>query len=143
MVERALLLIPPPYNAPMLPTPIRLLLLACLLAPALTACRYAYVPLIPKPVEVTLPTRVTAATLVRERDALVLRARVEGRFTPGYLSVAWFDGARELGRDSVYLDAAQRDATFRLPAPNPGAYRAVLAFDGTVLRQIELYEVLP
>lgn len=126
-----------------LPSPIRPLLLACLLSPALSACRYAYVPLIPKPVEVTLPARVTAATLTREGDTLLLRARVEGRFEPGYLGVAWFDGARELGRDSVYLDAAQRDATFRLPAPEPGAYRAVLSFGNAVLRQVELYEVQP
>lgn len=127
----------------MLPSPLRTLLLACLLAPALSACRYAYLPLIPKPVEVTLPARVTSATLVREGADLVLRARVEGRFEPGYLNVAWFDGARELGHDSVYLDAAQRDATFRFPAPNPGAYRALLSFGGTVLRQVELYEVQP
>jgi hypothetical protein len=126
-----------------LPPSLRLLLLAGLLTPALTGCRYAYVPLIPRTVEVTLPTRVTSATLVREGDALLLRARVDGRFEPGYLSVAWFDGARELGRDSVYLDAAQRDAAFRLEAPDPGAYRAVIAFDGAVLRQVELYEVQP
>lgn len=121
----------------------RLLLLACLLAPALTACRYAYFPLVPKPVEVTLPARVTTATLKRDGANLLLQARVEGRFDPGYLSVAWFDGAQELGHDSVYLDAAQRDASFRLEAPNPGAYRAVISFGGTVLRQVELYEILP
>ncbi|EYB68340.1 hypothetical protein DEIPH_ctg025orf0217 [Deinococcus phoenicis] len=124
-------------------SPLRLLLLACLLTPALSGCRYAYVPLIPKAVEVTLPARVTTAALTREGEALVLRARVEGRFEPGYLSVAWFDGPRDLGRDSVYLDAAQRDATFRLPVPKPGAYRAVISFGGTVLRQVELYEVQP
>lgn len=124
-------------------SPIRLLLLAALLAPALTACRYAYFPLTPRPVEVTLPTRVTSATLVREGADLLLRARVDGRFDPGYLNVAWFDGAQPLGQDSVYLDPAQRDATFRLPAPNPGAYRAVISFGGTVLRQVELYELLP
>ncbi|TDE87627.1 hypothetical protein [Deinococcus sp. S9] len=127
----------------MRPFLLRPLLLAGLLAPTLSACRYAYLPLIPKPVEVTLPARVTSATLVREGADLVLRARVEGRFEPGYLNVTWFDGARELGQDSVYLDAAQRDATFRLPAPNPGAYRALLSFGGTVLRQVELYEVQP
>lgn len=125
------------------PTPTRLLLMACLLAPALSGCRYAFVPVVPRPVEVTLPTRVTAATLERDGDALVLRARVEGSFTPGYLGVVWFDGARELGRDSVYLDPAQREATFRLDAPDPGAYRAVLSFGGSVLRQVELYEVQP
>ncbi|WP_264777045.1 hypothetical protein [Deinococcus aetherius] len=125
------------------PISVRLLVLACLLAPALSGCRYNFLPVVPTPVEVTLPTRVTAATLERDGDTLVLRARVDGRFSPGYLSVAWFDGARELGRDSVYLDAAQREATFRLDAPDPGAFRAVIAFGGNVLRQVELYEVQP
>ena len=119
------------------------LLLVGLLAPGLSGCRYNFVPLIPKPAEVTLPARVTAATLTREGGALVLRARVEGRFEPGYLSAVWFDGSRELGRDSVYLDAEQREGTFRLEAPGKGAYRAVLSFGGTVLRQVELYEVQP
>ncbi|SMB92870.1 hypothetical protein [Deinococcus hopiensis] len=127
--------------APSLPA--RVLLLAGLLAPSLGGCRYNYVPLIPKPVQVTLPTRVTSATLVRESGTLVLKAQVEGRFEPGYLSAVWFDSARELGRDSVYLDAGQRGATFRLDAPEKGAYRAVLSFGGTVLRQVELYEVQP
>lgn len=123
--------------------PLRPLLLAGLLLPVLAGCRYAYVPLIPAPAEVQLPTRVTSATLTREGRTLLLLAQVEGRFEPGYLSVAWFDSGRELGRDSVYLDAAQREATFRLEAPEAGAYRAVLAFGGNVLRQVELYEVDP
>lgn len=127
----------------LLSSPARLLLLAGLLTPALSACRYNYVPLIPRQVEVTLPARVTSATLARDGQALVLRARVEGRFEPGYLGAVWFDGAKELGRDSVYLDAEQRDATFRLDAPGKGAYRAVLSFGGAVLRQVELYEVQP
>ncbi|MEF2279131.1 hypothetical protein V3W47_12545 [Deinococcus sp. YIM 134068] len=125
------------------PLPARLLLLACLLTPALSGCRYAFVPLVPAPVEPEFPTRVTTATLERDGDTLVLRARVDGRFSPGYLSVAWFDGARELGRDSVYLDAAQREAVFRLDAPDSGAFRAVITFGGNVLRQVELYEVQP
>ncbi|WP_034383387.1 hypothetical protein [Deinococcus sp. YIM 77859] len=120
-----------------------LLLLTGLLLPALSACRYAYVPLIPKPVEVTLPARVTAATLTRDGNTLLLRTRMEGRFEPGYLRVTWFNGPQELGQDSVYLDAAQREATFRLPAPERGAYRALLSFGDTVLRQVELYEVQP
>lgn len=124
-------------------SPARLLLLACLLAPSLSACRYSYFPLVPKAVEVTLPARITTATLTRDGANLLLRARVDGRFEPGYLGVAWFDGAQALGQDSVYLDPEQRDATFRLEAPNPGAYRAVISFGGTVLRQVELYEVLP
>ncbi|MPY65590.1 hypothetical protein F8S09_02625 [Deinococcus sp. SDU3-2] len=121
----------------------RLLLSVLLLAPALAGCRYNFVPLIPPQVEVELPARVTDASLRRAGQELELRARVEGRFEPGYLEVVWFDGPRELGRDSVYLDAAQREARFTLAAPAQGAYRAALSFSGTVLRQLELYEVRP
>ncbi|KEF35181.1 MULTISPECIES: hypothetical protein [Deinococcus] len=121
----------------------RLLLTVLLLAPALASCRYNFVPLIPPVAEVTLPARITGASLRRAGQELELRARLEGRFEPGYLEVVWFDGGRELGRDSVYLDAAQREARFTLSAPTPGAYRAALSFGGTVLRQVELYEVRP
>lgn len=123
--------------------PPRLLLTALLLAPALAGCRYNFVPLIPPEIEVELPARITEATLRRVGQELELQARVEGRFEPGYLEVVWFDGSRELGRDSVYLDAAQREARFTLAAPAQGAYRAALSFGGTVLRQLELYEVRP
>ncbi|GGR83106.1 hypothetical protein [Deinococcus sedimenti] len=121
----------------------RSLLLLVLLCPALSGCRYNFVPLIPGQIEPDLPARVTGATLTRDGERLVLRAQVEGRFAPGYLSVAWFNSSESLGTDSVYLDATQRNATFILAAATPGSYRAVLSFGGTVLRQVELYEVKP
>ncbi|MDB5045103.1 MAG: hypothetical protein JWQ08_1153 [Deinococcus sp.] len=114
-----------------------------LLAPALGSCRYNFVPLIPPEVRVELPARITAATLTRSGEVLTVRATIDGRFDPGYLSAVWFDGGRELGRDSVYLDAETREASFALTAPNRGAYRALLSFGGNVLRQVELYEVQP
>ena len=123
--------------------PAHRLLLACLLAAPLTACRYAFVPAVPAPVEVAMPARVTTVTLLRQGQWLVVRAQIDGRFEPGYLSVQWFDGGRSLGQDSVYLDTAERRATFQLEAPEQGAYRAVLSFGGAVLRQAELYEVQP
>lgn len=119
------------------------MLLIGLLALPLPGCRYALVPLLPAPTEVALPTRVTAASLVRSGETLVVRAQIDGRFEPGYLSVQWFDSGRSLGQDSVYLDTAERSATFTLDAPQKGAYRAVLSFGGVVLRQVELYEVQP
>ncbi|MBZ9711686.1 hypothetical protein [Deinococcus multiflagellatus] len=121
----------------------RALVLCVLLAPALSACRYNFVPLIPPQIEPELPARVTQATLTRDGETLRLQAQVDGRFEPGYLSVAWFNGSAPIGTDSVYLDAAQRRAAFSLRAPEKGAYRAVLSFGGTVLRQVELYEVEP
>ncbi|MBZ9749483.1 hypothetical protein K7W42_01270 [Deinococcus sp. HMF7604] len=114
-----------------------------LLAPALSGCRYNFVPLIPAQIETELPARVTGAVLERDSETLRLTAQVDGRFQPGYLSVAWFNSSEALGTDSVYLDSTQRRATFSLRAPDKGAYRAVLSFGGTVLRQVELYEVQP
>lgn len=119
------------------------LLALALASPLLGGCRFNFVPLIPPPAQVSLPTRITQAELKREGDALVLAVTLDGRLEPGYLTAHWFDGARELGTDSVYLDADTRSAALRLPAAGKGAYRAVLSFGGTVLRQVELYEVNP
>lgn len=118
--------------------------LACLLlVPLLSGCRYNFVPLVPRPVEFQLPVRIVGATLERADQELILKARLEGKFEPGYLTVNWFNHAQAIAQDSVYLDSTLRDVTFRLPAPDQGAYRATLTFGGNVLRQVELYEVTP
>ena len=90
-----------------------------------------------------LGTLVLLEGLLSADNALVLAVTLDGRLEPGYLTAHWFDGARELGTDSMYLDADTRSAALRLPAADKGAYRAVLSFGGTVLRQVELYEVGP
>lgn len=123
--------------------PALLCALALPLSLGLGGCRYNFVPLLPPVVEPNLPARIAGATLTRDGETLVLTAAVQGRFDPGYLSVEWFDSGQPLASDSVYLDASQRSATFRLTAPDEGAYRAVLSFGGAVLRQVELYEVQP
>ena len=119
------------------------LLALALASPLLGGCRFNFVPLIPPATSVTLPTRITQAELKRAGEDLRLSVTLDGRLEPGYLTVHWFDGSRDLGTDSVFLDAAKRSAELTLPAPAPGAYRAVLSFGGTVLRQVELYEVKP
>ena len=120
-----------------------LLLLTLLLAPVLAGCRYNFVPLIPPAPQIALPTRITQAELRRDGETLRLQVTLDGRLEPGYLQVSWFDSSREIGADSVYLDAETRSATLSLSAPEPGAYRAVLSFGGTVLRQVERDEVKP
>ena len=90
-----------------------------------------------------LAARGAAAELRRDGEDLVLTAQVQGRFQSGYLSVTWFNGSAQLAQDSVYLDTEQREATFRLRAPEKGAYRAALGLNGTVMRLAELYEVQP
>ncbi|CAM3725703.1 hypothetical protein [Deinococcus frigens] len=123
--------------------PALLCALALPLGLGLGGCRYNFVPLLPPVVTPDLPPRVTDASLKRDGDQLIVTATVDGRFEPGYLGVNWFESTRAIGSDSVYLDASQRTATFRLTAPDEGAYRAVLSFGGAVMRQVELYEVLP
>ena len=120
-----------------------ILTMAAMLAGGLSGCRYAFVPAVPTPVEVTLTPRVTGASLERSGTSLIVKAQVTGRFEPAYLKVQWFDGSRPLGEDSVYLDASQPSASFTMDAPAKGAYRAVLSLGGVVLRQVELYEVQP
>ncbi|GHG10987.1 hypothetical protein GCM10017783_24250 [Deinococcus piscis] len=122
--------------------PTRLLPLLLLL-PLLGGCRYNYVPLIPPVAEVNLPPRIFGAEIRREGEELVLTAQVRGRFQADYLNVTWFNGAAQLAQDSVYLDAGQREATFRLEAPEKGAYRAALGLGDDVMRLAEFYEVQP
>ncbi|ULH16394.1 hypothetical protein MF271_07340 [Deinococcus sp. KNUC1210] len=118
----------------------RLVLLAPLLALLLGGCRYTFIPIIPDPVAVSLPTRLVTASLRRDGRELIASAALSGKIEAGYLSVVWFDADRELGRDSVYLDATQRSAEFRITAPDKGSYRALLSFGGVLLRQVELRE---
>ncbi|GAA4003064.1 hypothetical protein GCM10022631_12380 [Deinococcus rubellus] len=106
----------------------------------LCGCRYNFIPVIPAPVQVALPLKVTQASLQRQGELLVVSARVDGPMPPDYLSVVWFAGDRELGRDSRYLDAQHRDAEFELKAATKADYRAMLLYGGTLLRQLDLRE---
>ena len=117
------------------------LLLLCALAVLLPGCRYNFIPVIPAQVPLELPVQLTQATLQRQGDDLVIRARVDGPIEGAYLSVVWFAGDNELGRDSRYLDAADRQAEFRLSEPAKNDYTALLLYGGTLLRQLDLREV--
>ena len=116
------------------------LLALLLLTPLLGGCRYTFLPLIPPPVQVSLPTRLVKAELRREGDDLVVAATLSGDLKPDYLSVVWYDADTELGRDSLYLDNTQRSGEFRMTAPKKGSYRALLSYAGVLLRQVELRE---
>lgn len=107
----------------------------------LCGCRYNFIPVIPAPVQVALPLRITQASLQRRGDQLVAQVRVDGPVQPDYLSAVWFAGDRELGRDSRYLDAQHRDAEFELPAAAKADYRVMLLYGGALLRQLDLREV--
>ncbi len=84
-----------------------------------------------------MPVRLTNTTLIREGTRLVATARLDGQLQGDYLSVVWLRGDHEVGRDSVYLDQKQRQARFVLPNADPGDYRVMLLFSGTLLRQLD------
>lgn len=111
-----------------------------LLAPLLGGCRYTFIPVIPPAVQVSLPAQIVKASLVRSGDVLQVSATLGGQVAPAYLNVVWYDGDTLLGSDSVYLDADQKGAEFRLTAPQKGSYRALLSYGGVLLRQVELRE---
>jgi len=113
------------------------------LAPALGACRYTFIPLVPAEVQGTFPARVRDARLARLGPDLTLEVTLDPRTRAGYLTVVWYREDTELGRDSAYLDADEPTAVFRLAAAQKGNYRAVLSYEGSVLRQFELPENNP
>lgn len=117
--------------------------LLCLLAlaPTLAGCRYTFIPLVPPLRAGELPDRLTGASLVRKGENLEVRARLQDPRQRGYLTVIWYRGDTELARDNTYLDEQGPDATFTLSAPEKANYRAVLSFEGQVLRQLDLPEV--
>jgi hypothetical protein len=119
----------------------RPLLLCLALLPILASCRYNFIPVIPREVRLELPLRLTNATLQRQASDLLVKAKVEGPASSGYLSIVWFSGDTELGRDSRYLDAAARSAEFCLTAPEKADYKALLLYQGVLLRQLDLREV--
>ncbi len=116
------------------------LLALLLLTPLLGGCRYTFIPLVPPPVKVSLPPRIVTAELRREGPDLVAAVKMGGELAPGYLTVVWYNADTELGRDSLYLDPSQQGGEFRMTAPDKGSYRALLSYDGVLLRQVELRE---
>ncbi|WP_293911401.1 hypothetical protein [Deinococcus sp.] len=132
----------PLLRLPLLRLPLlRLPLLLCAALALLSGCRYNFIPVIPAEVSLELPLRLTNATLQRQGGELLVRAKVEGPVSKGYLSVVWYSGDAELGRDSRYLDGAGRSAEFRLMAPDKADYKALLLYQGVLLRQLDLREV--
>ena len=105
-------------------SPLRLLLLACLLAPALSGCRYAFLPVVPAPAQVTLPTRVTAATLERDGDTLVRVAELPS--FPAAIGVVGRVGEIAESRDHhPDMDIRWRTVTFRCATHSAGGITAL------------------
>jgi hypothetical protein len=119
--------------------------LALLAAPA---CRPLYLP----PVPASLPPfgqelRLAEVRIERAAGAVRLAFVPEQVPADGWAAVQWFPPAGgEVASSSVWLDAGTIGRTLRVPFPadvardRPGRWRAVLSFDGRVVRQLEWSE---
>jgi len=129
--------------------PLRTALAAAWLLLAPVACTPLYLPPVPDrlpPLEERLRLRdVRIDRLDQDRPALVLVPREVP--TPGWMAVLWYPptGAA-VAEDSVWLDEDRVGHAVRVPFPDhvardrSGRWRAVLTFDGRVLRQVEWQE---
>ncbi len=118
-----------------------LLLVAAL---ALPACRPLYVPLVPEAPQGPLPTRLAGGSALTLSAAGRPRLAVEVLDLPGpgWLAVQWFaPGGGEAASESVWLEPPSGEAEFVLPPDveaTAGEWRAVVSFEGLLLRQFLL-----
>ncbi len=124
------------------------LVAVALLSLAAAACRPLYLP----PVPAELPPfgeELRLAEVRIERTAGVVRLAFVPERVPdeGWAAVQWFPPAGgEVASASVWLDAGTIGRTVRVSFPpdvardRPGRWRAVLSFDGRVVRQLEWRE---
>lgn len=119
----------------------RLLLAVTLVA---AGCTPLYVPPVPAQLPALEPrTRIAAARV--DRLGGVPTVAFTPREVPeeGWLQVQWYPPAGdEVASASVWLDASSVDRVVRIPFPEDvsrdrgGVWRAVLSFDGRILRQV-------
>jgi hypothetical protein len=124
-------------------------LTAACLCLASVACTPLYLPPVPErlpPLEARLRLRDVRIDHVDQGNpSLVLVPREVP--TPGWMAVSWYPptGAA-VAENSVWLDADRVGHAIRVPFPDhvsrepAGRWRAVLTFDGRVLRQVEWKE---
>lgn len=134
----------PPRGAGVRALAVRALAALALAAFALVACRPLYVPLVPTGLPEPHPTRLsggsTLAAGMGGRPRLELEVLDVAR--AGWLAVQWFGpGGAEAASDSAWLEPPAAAAVFDLPADvalRPGEWRAVVSFEGVILRQFLL-----
>lgn len=122
----------------------QLLLLVFLVLP-LGGCAFNYIPLIPEahipeaPLELRSPEG-----LVHEDDTLRLGVQLLNQQQEGWLAVQWFaPGNREAASDSLWVRPSDADRVHYLYLPGdvtlrPGQWRAVVSFNGRLLRQFSV-----
>lgn len=106
----------------------------------LLGCAPLYLPLVPEAPSVASAPRVKDARAELSGEG---RPRVEvslaGDIVPGWLAVQWFaPSGGEAASEAAWVSGAGESALFTLPGDvelKAGEWRAVLSFNGRVLRQ--------
>lgn len=116
--------------------------LALLLLASLAGCRPLYLPPVPQPLELDPRLEVTARPELEDGRPLTV---VTPGLVPeeGWLAIQWFSpGNREVASASVWLDSPYGGGDLLLALPQdvevtPGRWRAVLSFEGILVRQLD------
>lgn len=120
-------------------------MLAGLALLALSSCAFTYIPLIPE--ARTLPPSLDlrgSAGLIQDGDSLALHLALREVPAADWLAVQWYDpNNRIVASESIWVDPSSVGATrvLFLPAEvawQPGLWRAVVSFQGRVVRQFSL-----
>jgi hypothetical protein len=109
----------------------------------LAGCTFSYLPPIPE--GQPMPTRLelrSADGLIQSNGRLALEVTLANVPREGWLAVQWFNPqGREAASDAQWVGAAPHRYRFVLPdevALTPGRWRAVVSFEGEVLRQFSV-----
>ncbi|MBS3966592.1 MAG: hypothetical protein KGZ60_04990 [Truepera sp.] len=120
-------------------------MLAGLALLALSSCAFTYIPLIPE--ARTLPPSLDlrgSAGLLQDGDSLALHLTLREVPAADWLAVQWYaPDNRIVASESIWVDPSSASTTrvFFLPAEatwQPGLWRAVVSFQGQVVRQFSL-----
>ena len=106
---------------------------------ALGGCAFPFIPVIPTPLTPAPRLEVgPATTLERVGAEVVLRLELRQVPRAGYLSAFLYRDGVKVAEDSRLLEPASRSAEFRFSPAQVGSYRALVFWDGTTVRQLEL-----
>lgn len=109
-----------------------------------TSCTFLYIPPVLESQNLTETLNIEASRgLFLAQDRLILSLTPRHITEEGWLMVQWFSESRELASDAKWLDASQEGfhLSYSLPhqlALEPGTWRAVVSWQGRLLRQFSI-----
>lgn len=110
--------------------------LAVLMLPLLlSGCTFISFPIVPDPVQASFPVLPKTDGLVLQDTTLFLKVSIPSG--EGYLGVIWYQQDKELGRESVYIDAQVPEVTFKKTIDPKLPHRAILLYQQKIIRQYE------